>query len=408
MKTTDLIPSFTVALLLAAAFPLKAGVIATSSTEFSGVQGQNGWTYGYRDVPAGGASENYDPVRDFIPFSGGDGQGDWNGTTQQWTGSEWKFHAGADGIEGGMGSGNAAPGASTRWMVRRWQSTKLTQKGPVSLRWTLAKGDSSCGNGVTGAVYINGQMADQLTIAFDRATILTRTYYALLTPGDMVDLVLRPLGSDGAHDAQCDKALMSVTINDTITAVDPKQPNGRFFLSSLATPKLQIIAQTHSGTQSALNWRSQASGTYGIEATSDWVNWTKIKTGLPGGPTITSWSEETTESPHAGRFYRVVQESKTIEGLWVARYDNAYDELVRIKLDGDQAVATKVIGDIIVPAGKVSWWASVTTGVTEVQGAHDGFTNPFLIPGTLRIINPDRLLLNVPSYDVTLTFRRVD
>jgi hypothetical protein len=39
------------AVSLAAAFTLKAGVIATSSTEFSGNQGENGWTYGYRHVP---------------------------------------------------------------------------------------------------------------------------------------------------------------------------------------------------------------------------------------------------------------------------------------------------------------------------------------------------------------------
>ena len=89
MKTNNTINAITAALLLGA-FPLNAGVIATSATEFSGVQGQNGWTYGYRDVPTEGASENYDPDRDFIPFVGGLGQGDWNGSTQQWTGTGWK------------------------------------------------------------------------------------------------------------------------------------------------------------------------------------------------------------------------------------------------------------------------------------------------------------------------------
>jgi len=80
-----------------------------------------------------------------------------------------------------------------------------------------------------------------------------------------------------------------------------------------------------------------------------------------------------------------VAEAKSIEGLWVGYYDNVRYELVRVTLNGDEAVATKVIGDNIniVPAGKISWEASVTSGVAQVQAAHDGFTSPYWIRARL-------------------------
>lgn len=397
------------ALTLAAALPLKAGVIATSSTEFSGVQSQNGWTYGYREVPAEGASENYDPERDFIPFTGGDSRGDWNGTTQQWNSTGWKT------IDGSEVSGpGARSGSSTRWLMRRWQAAELTEKGPVSLRWTLAKQDVTCGNGVTGALFINGQLADKTTIAFDRAATVTRTYYALLCPNDRVDLVLRPLGTDGTDDAQCDGTLTTLIVNTTIVP-GPKQPDGKFFVSSLTTPRFQILSQTHSAAdrRTSLTWRSQAWATYGIEASSDLVSWGKIQTGLAGGPTTTSWSEGIPESAQAGRFYRVAQEAKTIEGLWVARYvsdvsGGTLEELVRVKLTGDQVVATKLIGDNYVTAGNITWEASLTTGAAQAQFAHLGFVDPSWIPASLKINSPDRITITIPSENIVQPFRRVD
>jgi hypothetical protein len=64
------------ALILIGSLRLNADVIATSTTEFSGVQGQNDWICGYRNIPAAGAAENYDPERAFISFAGGECKGD--------------------------------------------------------------------------------------------------------------------------------------------------------------------------------------------------------------------------------------------------------------------------------------------------------------------------------------------
>ena len=67
------------------------GTTADSLTEFSGNQGQNGWSYGYWS--GGGA---YNPDTSFTPFAGGAAAGAWNGTAQMWTGAAWdKNTAGA-------------------------------------------------------------------------------------------------------------------------------------------------------------------------------------------------------------------------------------------------------------------------------------------------------------------------
>ena len=85
----------------------------------------------------------------------------------------------------------------------------------------------------------------------------------------------RSESADGTEDSQCDTARMSLIVNTTI-APEPKQPNGRLFVTSLAAPKYDILSQTRSaaGDQVTLNWRSLSEATYGVDASSDLVNWT--------------------------------------------------------------------------------------------------------------------------------------
>lgn len=382
--------------------PLSRDVIATSATEFSGFRDVAGWSYGHRTAPAAGASENYDPARDFIPFSGGPAQGDWDGQRQQWNGTAWKAK---DGTELAAGSSRLA--AANRWTLRRWQASELLEKSPVALRWTLAKADATCGNGVTGALHINGQLVDKATIPFDRADALTRTFYALLTPGDVVDLALRPLGADGTDDLGCDSALMTLSVSTAIPNF-PRQPDNKLFLTSLPTRKLEILSQSTANGRSTVNWSSQASATYGIQASGDLSSWTKLASGLPGNPTATRWSEPLTSPEQPARFYRVVEESKTIEGLWVAFYEGNGYELIRITVDGDQAVATKLIGDTYIRSGEVTWEADVKTGLGQQQvAAGSDFQGREWVSGTLKITNSDRLTFTWTGVG-TAVFRRVD
>lgn len=103
----------------------------------------------------------------------------------------------------------------------------------------------------------------------------------------------------------------------------------------------------------------------------------------------------------------MVEETKSSEGLWVAFHEGNGYELLRIKLDGDQAVATKLIGDPHVPSGQIAWTAAVRSGMGEGQLAQAGFGNPGWIPGALRITNSDRFTFALTGFP-TLTFRRVD
>lgn len=233
-------------------------------------------------------------------------------------------------------AGDGAEPFANRWTIRRWQASELLEKSPAALKWTLAKADASCGNGVTGALYINGQLADQGTIPFDQADALTRTYHALLAPGDYVDLVLRSLGANGTDDTGCDHALMSLDVS-TVISINPRQPDKEFWLPRLPTPKLEVLSQCAANGRHVLNWRSQASATYGIQSSSDLANWTNVASGLPGNPTVTRWSEPLTSPEQPARFYRVAEETKSIEGLWEGLYEPNKSQLVRIKLNGDQA-----------------------------------------------------------------------
>ena len=76
----------------------QQATVADSEEDFSGVQGQNGWYYGYQQ---GGGP--YDPDTNFIPFAGGAAQGDWNEATQHWTGTTWDLLGrGVDGPNAGQ------------------------------------------------------------------------------------------------------------------------------------------------------------------------------------------------------------------------------------------------------------------------------------------------------------------
>ncbi len=105
---------------------LESGTIAADSIDqFSGVQGQSGWSYGYTTATA----LTYTPAG-FTAFPGGSGQGAWNATTQNWNTSNTQW--GASWERGLTTSPNCDLGADytlpsttggVSATVRRWTST---------------------------------------------------------------------------------------------------------------------------------------------------------------------------------------------------------------------------------------------------------------------------------------------
>ncbi|MEM7385415.1 MAG: LamG-like jellyroll fold domain-containing protein, partial [Verrucomicrobiota bacterium] len=160
------------------------------------------WTYGYRNVTDPDAVD-YDPAADFIQFPD-----DW------WTGTQWdEPNADGDNVPWtSIGAENGHPNGDNNgelhWTIRRWTSPG----GAVAITWTIAKQNVNCGNGVTGAVHINGVRVDSATIASDDGVGVEQTVTATLEAGDVVDLIHSPLGTDGTNADGCDGSLQSMSI----------------------------------------------------------------------------------------------------------------------------------------------------------------------------------------------------
>ncbi|MCL4181498.1 MAG: MSCRAMM family adhesin SdrC [Verrucomicrobia bacterium] len=207
-----------------------ANPFADSNSGFSGNQGQNDWYHGYRNFTADGGGDNYAPDTGFILFAGGEGLGAWNMDTQHWTGGQWDLNTAAAGPWTELGTENTHPNTSpVHWTVRRWVANDITATTPLALRYHTRKSNAGCGNGVTAALYINGQLRDRVFVAWNDATGVTRTFFANVEPGDIIDLILSPRGPDGSDADGCDGSNNRLTINSRIPS-NPRQPDGSLFI----------------------------------------------------------------------------------------------------------------------------------------------------------------------------------
>lgn len=116
---------------LAVTGPVLAGELAHSVEGFSGVQGLNGWTYGYWDESSD-ADGIYDPATDFRPFErfGNDPINGLSSHSEFTTGELWYLEDGryytSLWAEGGHPHADMDLGAYARadhWVIRRWTST---------------------------------------------------------------------------------------------------------------------------------------------------------------------------------------------------------------------------------------------------------------------------------------------
>lgn len=230
---------------------LPAAEIANSQTEFSGVQGVNGWYHGYRNYTDSGRTPNYNPAEypagHFIRFAGGSNVADaWteaniNGNLQHWSGTQWDLSVSGYPLTA-MGALTAQPNGGAlsplypahsgkeEWLIRRWKADELSTVTPVAVTYTHWMASTS-GTGTTLYLVRNGTVVDTWTR--NSTTQASRTYYFNLNPGDTIDLCLSPLGTTGSHSDAFDSTSFRFTVNDALPAV-PLQPDGSLFIPANA------------------------------------------------------------------------------------------------------------------------------------------------------------------------------
>lgn len=160
--------------------------VGGSRTEYTNVQGGNGWNYGYYNRSADGDA-TYSGT-EFAPMSVSGG-GFALGGNPPWTSI-------ADSVGGHP---NGVNSGAEHWIIRRYTVTAADVGGAVDLKWHISKSNPNCGDGVTGYVYHNGTQIDLSSIAFnDAAGTLKSVSIPTVSIGDTIDLMVSPnAGNDG-------------------------------------------------------------------------------------------------------------------------------------------------------------------------------------------------------------------
>ena len=101
------------------------------------------------------------------------------------------------------------------------------------------------------------------------------------------------------------------------------------------------------------------------------------------------------------------QRALDLSGEWLGYYTGHFDEVVRIKQNGEYVEAVKVTGDDYVPADEITWRANIRTGRGEGQIAEREFRNARFVPGRLKVISPSKLIFTWENCG-EVEFRRDD
>ncbi len=127
-------------------------LVADSVADFSGVQGQNGWYYGYYDGPYAPSDFQLMPNFNSEVNIGGDNPGAWN--------IDYLYHWTTIWCEGMVPNGydGTSNAYTEHWATRRWVSTV---SGPVNISGRVAQmnnppGHLPGGDGVTARIFVDG------------------------------------------------------------------------------------------------------------------------------------------------------------------------------------------------------------------------------------------------------------
>lgn len=162
-----------------------ANVVADSAADFSGIQGQNNWRYGFYNRTADGYGQ-YDAATEFNSVAA-----DWSFSSGAWRlGADdppWDFIGASEVHPAGLNNGEE------HWVIRRWIS-KLT--GPVTIDWHFALSNPG-GEGASLLLFQNGALRDSVALDGADQTGGLRTVTLDVSLGDFIDFACTPLAPSG-------------------------------------------------------------------------------------------------------------------------------------------------------------------------------------------------------------------
>jgi len=169
--------------------------------------------------------------------------------------------------------------------MRRYVANGLSGTTPLALEWHMRETNDG-GTGVGGKLFINGVEVD--SGATGDTTGFTRTYYANVSPGDVIDLALTPVGPSGDNADGSDGSANRLTINDDLPAGPLFNPTDEIFADSSAE---------FSDTQGQDNWlygyydqRADAESGDGVYSVGEMILFLNDGSGVVSAdPTIGAW-----------------------------------------------------------------------------------------------------------------------
>ena len=219
-------------MLLLAASVAHAAPIANSISDFSNVQGQNGWFYGFFNQGVDGSTPYTTGAFQNFNTYGVVGPDVW-GASDALVGAQNNVYLGL-GAATGHPTGLAPPDTQDRiiWAVRRYVSEI---DGAIDITIDLRKENvNPNGGGVTGRVFVDGvEIFSRLIMATDGIGVQRTLVVPDVDVGSLIELAIDPLGvipvdgngnpigNDGIYSPRADGTFFSAVISPHAVPVAP-------------------------------------------------------------------------------------------------------------------------------------------------------------------------------------------